>query len=395
MMAAAPDDLKDCTAAQAARLVAAFDASGVHRASTPGDFASGAWLCDEAARARAEVSRIPVPLDCTVVDEAFLTCAGLRIDGLPMFDTPPTAAGGLRGRLVPCGADGEIGYLEMPPNSASIKGQRLEMIRRETRHAALLVSTRVTGESLAPINAQFFAAPFGPPVLQVAGMHAEFLTAQAQQGAEVTLLSRHHRESAQSFNIAARVGGASSAAPIVLLTPRTGWWESTAERSGGIVAWLAGLAAASALARAGRLKREVRGYATCGHELGHVGLEHLMAREDKLVDTAACWLHLGANLGTGSNVAMTVRTDDAAAAAAMRALLVAESYPADAIRLEPASTYSGEGRDVAAHGGRVLSLAGANAHFHAASDRWPANVSAANVAAIARAVGKWVEQQAG
>jgi len=43
----------------------------------------------------------------------------------------------------------------------------------------------------------------------------------------------------------------------------------------------------------------------------------------------------------------------------------------------------------------VLSLAGANAHFHAASDRWPANVSAANVAAIARAVGKWVEQQAG
>jgi hypothetical protein len=92
---------------------------------------------------------------------------------------------------------------------------------------------------------------------------------------------------------------------------------------------------------------------------------------------------------------MTVRTDDTAAAEAMRALLVAEGYPADAIRLEPASTYSGEGRDLAAHGARVLSLAGANAHFHAASDRWPTNVNAANVAAIARAVGKWVEGQAG
>ncbi|MGH8618041.1 MAG: hypothetical protein ACREUW_10150 [Burkholderiales bacterium] len=396
-MAAAPEDTKAYTAARAAQLVAVFDGSGVHRASTPGDAASGEWLCAEAARAGAEVSRVAVPLDRTVVDEAFLVCAGQRIDGLPMFDTPQ-AAGVLRGRLVPCGESGEIGYLEMPPNSASIKGQKLEGIRRETRHAALVVATRVTGESLAPINAQFFSAPFGPPVLQVAGFNAAFLAAQARAGAAVEVVSRHHRVTAQSFNVAARVapnGDAPSAGHIVLLTPRTGWWESTAERAGGIVAWLAGLAAADALQRRGGLRRDVRAYATCGHELGHVGLEHLLAREHKLVADAACWLHLGANLGTASNVAMTVRTDDTAAAEAMRALLVAEGYPADAIRLEPASTFSGEGRDVAAHGARVLSLAGANAHFHAASDRWPTNVSAANVAAIARAVGKWVEGEAG
>jgi hypothetical protein len=394
-MAAAPGDLKDCTAAQAASLVAAWDASGVHRASTPGDYASGEWLHLEADRTGAEVSRVVVPLDRTVVEESYLACAGQRIDGLPMFDTP-AAAGAVRGRLVPCGDAGEIGYLEMPPNSASIKGQKLEGIRRETRHAALVIATRVTGESLAPINAQFFSAPFGPPVLQVAGFNASFLAAQAGQGAEVEFVSRHHRETAQSFNVAARVGAPPSAAePVVLLTPRTGWWESTAERAGGIVAWLAGLAAADALQKRGTLKRDVRAYATCGHELGHVGLEHLLAREHKLVAGAACWLHLGANLGTASNVAMTVRTDDTAAAEAMRVLLVAESYPAEAIRLEPASTFSGEGRDLAAHGARVLSLAGANAHFHAASDRWPTNVSAANVAAIARAVGKWVEGQAG
>jgi hypothetical protein len=391
MMAAAP---KAYTAAHAARLVAAWDASGVHRASTPGDAASGEWLSAEAAATGAETSRMPVPLDRTVVTEAFLVCAGQRIDGLPMFDTP-AAPGGLRGRLVPCGESGEIGYLEMPPNSASIKGQKLELIRRETRHAALVVATRVTGESLAPINAQFFSAPFGTPVLQVAGFNAAFLAAQAKQGAEVEFVSLHHREPAQSFNVAARVGAPSSAAPIVLLTPRTGWWESTAERAGGIVAWFAGLSAAHALHQRGALKREVRGYATCGHELGHVGLEDLLAREHKLVGAAAWWLHLGANLGTASNVAMTVRTDDAAEAEAMRALLVAEGYPADAIRLEPASTYSGEGRDLAAHGARVLSLAGANAHFHAASDRWPTNVSAANVGAIARAVGRWVEGEAG
>jgi len=35
-------------------------------------------------------------------------------------------------------------------------------------------------------------------------------------------------------------------------------------------------------------------------------------------------------------------------------------------------------------------MAGANQHFHAASDRWPGNVNAAGTAAIARAVGKWM-----
>lgn len=383
------------TAAHAARLVACFDASGVHRASNPGDYASGEWLCAEAAITGAVVARMPVQLDRTVVDEACLQCGTVRIDGLPMFDTPPTAEGGLRGRLVPCGEGGEIGYLELPPNSASIKGQRLEGIRRETRHQALLVCTRVAGESLAPINAQFFSAPFGPPVLQVAGMHACFLAGQAQQGAQVELVSRHHRDPAQSYNVVAQVAAAVAAAPIVLVTPRTGWWESTAERAGGLVAWLAGLTAAGALARDGGLKRAVRAYATCGHELGHVGLEELLLRETDLVARAAWWLHLGANLGTASNVALTVRTDDTVAAEAMRALLIAEGYPADAIRLEPDSTFSGEGRDLAAHGARVLSLAGANAHFHAASDRWPANVNAANVGAIARAVAAWIRVQTG
>jgi hypothetical protein len=32
--------------------------------------------------------------------------------------------------------------------------------------------------------------------------------------------------------------------PIAVVTPRTGWWESTAERAGGMVAWLAALHAA-------------------------------------------------------------------------------------------------------------------------------------------------------
>ena len=68
----------------------------------------------------------------------------------------------------------------------------------------------------------------------------------------------------------------------------------------------------------------------------------------------------------------------------MRDLLTSEGYPAGFIRVEPISAVSGEGRDLTDHGAHVLSMAGANAHFHAASDRWPGNVNVAGAAA-----GRW------
>lgn len=384
--------MTDFHASWVARLVSAYDASGVHRASTPGDYASGEWLCGEARHAGADVSQMPVALARTVVDEAYLVCAGVRIDGLPMFDSP-AAPRPIEGTLGACGSNCDIGYLELQPNAASIKGMRFEDIRRQSKHAAIVVATRVAGESLAPINAQYFDAPFGPPVLLVAGMHHELLAGHAATNTRVTLASRHGRNAAESYNVMARVTSGSDAPPVVLLTPRTGWWESTAERAGGIVAWLAGVSTASALMKTGRLARNVHAFATCGHELGHVGLKNLLTREAALLHESVRWLHLGANLGCASNLALTLRAAEPAEAGRMRDLLTAEGYPAAAIRIDPISTASGEARDVMEHGGKVLSLIGSNAHFHAASDRWPANVNAANVAAIARAVSVWVTLQ--
>lgn len=302
---------------------------------------------------------------------------------------------------------------------------RLEEIRRTTRHKALVIATRVTGESLAPINAQFFEEPFGPPVLLVAGMHHEMLTKRAKARTQVTFVSTHHRDPARSYNVVARaVPGArpraaladaagalpallqpdapapvraengDTRAPLVLLTPRTSWWESTAERAGGLVAWLAGVSTAAALNKGNHLGGPVHAFATCGHELGHVGLHALLAQEVALLEEAGPWLHLGANLGCASNQTMMLRASDDADSTHMRQLLVSEGYPAELIRIEPITVVSGEGRDVVDHGGKVLSLAGSNAHFHAASDRWPGNVSAGNIAAISRAVARWVTERA-
>ena len=57
------------------------------------------------------------------------------------------------------------------------------------------------------------------------------------------------------------------------------------------------------------------------------------------------------------------------------------------------SKLSGEGHDLHHLGAKVMSLAGSNGHFHAASDRWPGNVNAAGIASISRAVARWVAVQ--
>ena len=221
--------LSNLTTTWAADLIAAFDASGVHRVGTPGDLASGTWFAAEAAQSGVAVVRLPVPIQYTHVEEAYLACAGLRIDGLPMFDAP--ACAGVSGTLCASEGQGDIGFAAFPPHAASIKGQPLEQLRRTTRHAALVVATRVTGDSLAPINAQYYTTPFGPPVVQVAGMHHAFLTAQAARNAPAQLVSRYLREAVDSFNIAAHAVSGTSVPPMAVVTPRTGWWESTAERA--------------------------------------------------------------------------------------------------------------------------------------------------------------------
>ena len=350
-----------------------------------------AWLACHEQSVTCRPCDMPVAIARTVVDAAYVECAGRRIDGLPMFDSPPTDSDGIAGTLCALDGTGDIGCLEMPPNAASIKHMRFEKIRRAATQRALVVATRVTGESLAPINAQYYDAPFGPPALLIAGSHHEWLMQNAKAAAQARFVCAHHREATDSFNIDARITAGNDAAPLVVVTPRTGWWESTAERAGGLVAWIASIEAAAQLKSRQRLACDVRTYATCGHELGHLGLSEFIRREPALMSGARHFLHLGANLGCASDLTLYLRAAEPEQSQRMRELLIESGYPADHILVQSIDVVSGEGRDLTEHGATVLSMAGANAHFHAASDRWPGNVNAAGTAAIARAVARWTE----
>jgi hypothetical protein len=168
----------------------------------------------------------------------------------------------------------------------------------------------------------------------------------------------------------------------VLLTPRTSWWTSTAERGGGILAWLCAL---QALARTQRA-RGVVALATCGHELGHIGAHRAFAAEPALATEAPVVIHLGANLGAAEDGRLTVRSNLGGLAERMAAALVAAGHPRAPLEVVTGGTANGEAHEVAARGGRYLSLIGKNPWFHAPEDRWPASVDGARAGAIATAV---------
>jgi hypothetical protein len=355
-----------------------YDAFGERRTGGEGDAAAGEWLHTRAAATGAEARLLRVAFTRLVPGPSWVEAGGTRFDGLPLFDGGLTE--GIEGALGPIGSAGPIGFAEMDPADASLPGNAFAAARADSRHAGIVIALRTRTDGLAPLNAHDAQAPFGPPVLQVAGRDAAAIGALAAAGAPARLVVQGARVAGVSHSIRAELPGA--APPLVLLTPRTSWWTSTAERGGGILAWLAAL---QALARAPRA-RGVVALATCGHELGHIGAHRAFAAEPALATDAPVVIHLGANLGAAEDARLTVRSNVAGLAARMAEALVAARYPREPLEVVTGGTANGEAHEVASRGGRYLSLIGKNPWFHAPEDRWPTSVDGARAGAIASAV---------
>ena len=151
-----------------------------------------------------------------------------------------------------------------------------------------------------------------------------------------------------------------------MLTPKSSWWVSTAERGGGIAVWLALLRHFAA----NQPGRDVIFIATSGHELGHLGLEHYLTTNP--APGAHAWLHLGANfaaLGSGIRIQ----------ASGKNSLDTIHTALANA-GCEPAGTNpvgvrpGGEARNIHDLGEPYLSILGSNPWFHHPDDRWPKTV---------------------
>jgi hypothetical protein len=357
--------------------LAAWDSQGVHRTATLGDEAGANWLTGAAEALGATVTAERFALDRIDPIEASVTFEGTTIEGVGLFDAPD---GWVEGKAGPIGhAETTIGVGEVDPRVVYSGGFRA--MRDAASHAALVLATVGEAPGLALLNAEAFPAPYGPPILQVASEHAPALAAAARRGASLRVTIRTGRRRVEARNVVATVRGRDAgAAPLVVMTPRSSWWTSTAERGGGLVCWLACLKTVLATAPV----RDTVFTANSGHELGHIGLDAFMNSRPGC-ERRATWLHWGANIGAAEG-RLTVMSghDD------LRQTMVGELAAAGQDHaVAPASLVpSGETRDLHRAGARYVTLVGSNRLFHLPQDRLPHAVDIAAVGRAARAAAR-------
>jgi hypothetical protein len=383
------------------RWIHEYQQQGFHRTGTAVDQRSGDWLYEEVRRIGLLPARESFALSRIDPVKASLIVGGRQIQGLPLFDGTFTGAEGIRGRLGPIDSDAEIGLSEAAPNTAA--AGPLGEARRRNRHRAIVCVTRGGRPGLCPNNADSFLRPFGPPVLQVSSVESSFLSELAQRREEVRLIAAVKRTATTSFNVTAKINGGDAALPpLIVMTPRSGWYACASERGGGIACWLELMRVLSTA----QPIRDVLFVASSGHELGHLGIDAFVDQRPGIVPKTVGWMHLGANIGAATQTGGAVQasnndparrhatpalgsgntiqaSDDEFEGVLSRAMM---SVGLSIDRRKPRSAVpAGEAEVVHRGAGRYVSVIGSNALFHNQEDRGLKSVDLSVIARFTKA----------
>jgi hypothetical protein len=245
---------------------------------------------------------------------------------------------------------------------------------------AVAGGTTVT-PGLVVLNADQYAEPFGPPVLQVATEHRDWLQELERTGVPVTFTVVMQTQAAAASNVEVRIAGQRpDLPPLVIMTPRSAWWTCTSERGGGVALWLEAMRHFAATVP----DRDIVFTANTGHELGHVGLERFLARQPDLARGAHAWVHLGANFAARGSEVYYQASDENLMARGREAIGRALGVPPQTTPVGQRPL--GEARNIFDAGGRYVSILGTNPLFHHPDDRWPDAVDLAQTERLARAM---------
>ena len=368
-----------------AAVIQAYDAQGNHRTGTAVDNASAEWLANQVRRLGAEPSLEAFTLNRVDPQSCHLQIADRRIDGVPLFDADFTGAQGVRGRLGPLGSDAEIGLAETTPFrlTAPIGTDERDDVAeaRRSRHKAVVLLTRGTGPGLFLLNAAAFPKPSGPPMLQVSSANSDWLKEQAQQRAEATVVVHTTRASAQGFNVTATIAGSNpTLAPIVVMAPRSGWWQCASEQGSRLACWLEVMR----VLVAGRAARTCYFVALSGHELGYLGIDRYLKSRPDVITRAHAWIFFGSSLGEPRQPNLIHASDDALEQWIVAAL-EKERLTVNG-KASHGSRARGETGAVQQGGARFVTVVCGSDVYHNVGDRWPEAVDVALLARYARAL---------
>jgi hypothetical protein len=340
---------------------------GTHRTATTVDNESGQWLAGEASRAGAEVTPRRFPIERIDLRQCFVEAGGVKREALPFFDGGFTGPEGVTGRLGAPGSGAPLALVTLDAAAIGTEGASIAELRRNAAIKAIVAITKGGSPGLCPSNAVAFSQPYGAPVVQVSSTAEDWLNGVARDGTPLMVVANVARTSATADNVLATVRGRRpDLAPVVVMTPRSGWWQCASERGGGIACWLEAMRAVALV----RPDRTVRFLASSGHELGHLGLDAFLHEEPALIKSAAAWVHLGANIGAkGGRLRLQSVSDE-------METLALDAFAKAGARVDTRAPRNavprGEARNIHVGGGRYVSLLGTNNPlFHNPLDLWP------------------------
>jgi len=352
-----------------AEIIAEYAGQGIHRTGTEVDNESASWLMQR-------IDALGVTPTATSFDfrrlqpiTTHVSLPGFTLTGVPLYDCHYTDEHGITGSIGELGSDADIGVSMSLPFASSPNGRLIHAARKEGQHKAIVIVTdsRLPEDGVALLNAEDFTAPFGPPVLQVANKHWAELQSAMTSRAEARLVLHCEYVDATAKNVEAKLAGSNpDLAPVVVMTPRSGWWANASERGGGIACFLEIMRAVTAAAP----MRDIIFTANTGHELGHTGLDLFLHENPDLIQDAHIWMHLGANFAAkvGSQVRLQY-SDDRAVNSLAPWLEKNGLKPADVTPIGERPL--GEARNIYDGQGRYVSILGGNGLFHHPADQWP------------------------
>lgn len=340
-----------------------WDGSDQHRTGTAGDWQTSEWLLEEISSLGAGAELSSFPFIRKNVQTAQLTIGHKHYAGVPMFDGGSTSSRGCLGCLSTIPKEDSILVL------TDASSDSLNQVRRvqDVKGIVMVSDSRTPG--LALLNADSFEKPFGPPVLQVSSEFREDLIdcACSNESAMLSVVFDDQRTTA--CNVETKIAGTKpDLAPLVVMTPKSSWYTSTAERIGGIVCWLECIRHFVEH----QPSRDVIFTANTGHELGHVGLDRFLKSKPCLTKDAFLWVHFGANFGASES---KIRIQSSLHSHLRTLRLRFEKHGITiASEVEPGIRPGGEARNIFDGRGEYVSILGSNRLFHHPDDRFATNV---------------------
>jgi len=205
-------------------------------------------------------------------------------------------------------------------------------------------------------------------------------TEERQVKAQATLVTEVKRTAAQAYNVVVKVEGSNpTLAPLVVMAPRSAWWQSVSEQGSRLACWLEAIRVLAA----GHPARDCFFAALSGHELGLLGIDPYIKRRPNLVKRAHAWIFFGSDIGAPRQPNLIHASDDVLERWTVAAM-AKEGLTANG-KARHDSIGRGEAGVIQQGGGRFVTIACGSEVYHSVADRWPEAVDVATLARYAKA----------